>query len=79
MTNATVVYGLMCAGQKDQALEAANKMLELHRDNPNLHTLLGQVYGDRGQHKEAVAAWKEAIRLGDDKSRYATVFGQGLR
>jgi TolB-like protein/DNA-binding winged helix-turn-helix (wHTH) protein/Tfp pilus assembly protein PilF len=60
------VYEHLLAGQSDQAIGAAQKLLERDPSNPDLHALVGYTYARKGQYREAVAAYLEGIRLGDD-------------
>lgn len=64
----TPVYELLLTGQFDQAIEAAKKLLEADRNNPDLHSLVGYVYARTGQYPEAITAYQEGIRLGDDST-----------
>lgn len=62
------VYELLLARQVGQAIEAAKNLLEADQSNPDLHTLVGYVYARKGQYPEAIAAYREGIRLGDDSA-----------
>jgi len=60
------VYELLLVRQVDQAIKAAENLLEADQSNPDLHTLVGYVYARKGQYPEAILAYLEGIRLGDD-------------
>jgi TolB-like protein/DNA-binding winged helix-turn-helix (wHTH) protein/TPR repeat protein len=70
------VYELLLARQMDQALEAAKKLLEADQSNPDLYTLIGYVYSRKGQYPEAIAAYQEGIRLGDESTDAQIFLGQ---
>jgi len=78
MANAVVVYGLVLNRQFDEALDRVNEMLELDRSNPFIYVVLGQFYGATGQHQKAIAAFQEAIRLGDDSPDEQTSLGNAF-
>jgi tetratricopeptide (TPR) repeat protein len=56
---------LLIAHQYDQAIEAAKKTLELDQNYASAYSLLGYTYTAKGQYREAIAAYQEAIKLGD--------------
>ena len=60
------IYWLLMARQYDQALEAAKKALEMNSNNASVHVQLGHAHGMKEQYPEAVAAYQEGIKLGDD-------------
>ena len=62
------IYELLLARQVGQAVEAAKNLLDADQSNPDLHSLLGFVYARKGQYPEAIAAYREGIRLGDDST-----------
>jgi TolB-like protein/DNA-binding winged helix-turn-helix (wHTH) protein/Tfp pilus assembly protein PilF len=62
------VYELLLARQVGQAIEAANNLLDADQSNPDLHILVGYIYARKGQYPEAIAAYREGIRLGDDST-----------
>jgi tetratricopeptide (TPR) repeat protein len=51
--------------QNDQALEVAKKLLELNPSKPGAQVRLGQMYSRVGRYREAIAAYQEALKLGD--------------
>jgi len=69
------VYELLLARQLGQAIEAAKNLLEADQSNPDLHTLVGYTYASKGQYPEAIAAYREGIRLGDDSTDTQTYLG----
>jgi len=64
----TPVYELLLTRQFDQAIEAAKTLLEANQNNADLHTLVGFVYARTGLYAEAIVAYQEGIRLGDDST-----------
>jgi len=46
-------------------LAAAKRLIELDPGSPQVQTVLGQTYEDRGEYRESLAAFREAVRLGD--------------
>jgi TolB-like protein/DNA-binding winged helix-turn-helix (wHTH) protein/Flp pilus assembly protein TadD len=64
----TSIYELLLTRQFDQAVEAAKKLLGADQSNSDLHTLVGFVYLRKGQYAEAIAAYREGIRLGNDST-----------
>lgn len=70
------VYELLLTHQFDQAIEAAKKLLEADQTNPDLHTLVGFVYARKGLYPEAIAAYREGIRLGDDSTDAQIYLGE---
>jgi len=69
------VYELLLARQVDQAIEAAKNLLAADQSNPDLHALVGYVYARKGQYPEAITAYREGIRLGDDSTDTQTYLG----
>lgn len=61
-----VLTSLYLFRQNDQALEVAKKILETDRNNANLHLEVGESYARLHRYREAIAAYQEAIRLGED-------------
>jgi tetratricopeptide (TPR) repeat protein len=72
----TPVYELLLTHHFDQAIEAAKKLLEADQSNPDRHTLVGYVYARKGQYPEAIAAYREGIRLGDDSTDAQIYLGE---
>lgn len=70
------VYELMLTRQFDQAIQVAKKLLEADQNNPDLHSLVGFVYARKGQYPEAIAAYQEGIRLGDDSTDAQIYLGE---
>jgi tetratricopeptide (TPR) repeat protein len=58
--------GLSIFRKNEQALEVAKKILEADQQNPDAHTSVGEFYARLGRYREAIAAYQEAIKLGDD-------------
>jgi serine/threonine-protein kinase len=71
--NRNVVTALGIFRQNDQALEAAKKLLDLDRSNPNSQIRVGQFYVRVGRYREGIAAYQEAIKLGDDSPDVQTL------
>lgn len=65
---ASPIYDLLLAGQADQAIEAAKKLLEADRSNPELHNLVGYTQLRKDHYLEAIDSYREAVRLGDDST-----------
>jgi tetratricopeptide (TPR) repeat protein len=70
------VYELLLVRQVDRAIEAAKNLLEADQSNPDLHTLVGYTYARKGQYPEAIAAYREGIRLGDDSTDVQVYLGE---
>jgi len=52
--------------QNDQALELAKKILQLDPTNADAQTGVGMFYSRVGRYREAIAAYQQAARLGDN-------------
>ena len=70
------VYELLLTRQVGQAIEAAKNLLDADQSNPDLHTLVGYIYARKGQYPEAIAAYGQGIRLGDDSTDTQTYLGE---
>ena len=57
---------LYLARRYDEAIEVLNKTLELKKDHSVVHAYLGYVYTEKGMYEQAIAAYQEAVRLGDN-------------
>jgi tetratricopeptide (TPR) repeat protein len=51
------------SGRYDEAIEPYHRMLELDPNFALTHELLGDIYEQKGQHAEAIAAWSRAFAL----------------
>jgi TolB-like protein/DNA-binding winged helix-turn-helix (wHTH) protein/Tfp pilus assembly protein PilF len=58
--NRFVIVSLLRAGQSDQAMEQARKMLELHPDNFHTHFGLGMAYVQERKYAEAIVELQKA-------------------
>jgi tetratricopeptide (TPR) repeat protein len=64
--NAGVGFMLYFARQYDQSIAVLNEVLELDQNYPFAHLYVGYNYAAKAMHGEAITAFREAIKGGDD-------------
>jgi len=62
----SLAWGYFLLRQDKQAVEQCQRVLELYPNFVVTHQLLGVVYGQMGQHKQALAELSQAVRLEKD-------------
>jgi tetratricopeptide (TPR) repeat protein len=58
-------------GAAEESISCLQKSLEFNPSDPKTHTLLGQVYMQKGMDKEANGEFQEVVRLAPDEAAYA--------
>ncbi|MCE1248072.1 MAG: tetratricopeptide repeat protein [Firmicutes bacterium] len=58
-------------GALDESISCLQKSLEFNPGDAKTHTLLGQVYMQKGQDNEATGEFQEVVRLAPDEAAYA--------
>lgn len=58
-------------GALDESISCLQKSLEFNPSDSKTHTLLGQVYMQKGLDKEAIGEFQEVVRLAPDEAAYA--------
>jgi tetratricopeptide (TPR) repeat protein len=68
---------LLMFRQNEKALELAEKLLELNKNNPESHLVVGSIYSRLGRYREALVQYQEAINLGDHSPDAQILLGHG--
>ncbi|HWQ35446.1 MAG TPA: protein kinase [Blastocatellia bacterium] len=76
--NHNLAYRYLLARRNDQAIEASQALIELDQNYPNARAMLGHAYEAKGMYAEAIAAYQEAIRLGDQSTDIQIYLGSAL-
>jgi TolB-like protein/Tfp pilus assembly protein PilF len=79
LTNQVGLAGsLLAAGQAEEAIDILNKAKQLEPNHPGIHVNLGYTYAAKNMHTEAVAAYKEGMRLGGETTSSNIYLGASL-
>ncbi|HSU24953.1 MAG TPA: tetratricopeptide repeat protein [Pyrinomonadaceae bacterium] len=69
---------LVAAGKPDEAIEVLNKAKQLDPNYPSAYTNLGYAYAAKNMHKDAVAAFREGMRIGGESTSTNIYIGASL-